>query len=93
METFPCIGYSIRTFEMWDHDTLIVEIRGFIKPLKCYTVVEGARKTQHIIGIRSKQFGIKLRWKENNDLWFIDASTESVTAVEKHVAFTSWFRD
>ncbi len=93
METFPCLGYSIRTFEMWDHDTLVIEIRGFIKPLKCYTIAEVARKSQQIIGLRSKRFGIKLRWKEKSDLWLIDATTESVTANDEHASFTSWFRD
>lgn len=93
METFPCLGYSIRTFEMWDHDTLVVEIRGFIKPMNCYSIADVARKTQRIIGVRSKQFGLKLRWKEKSDLWLIDATTESVTAAKKHVIFTSWFRD
>ncbi len=93
METFPCLGYSIRTFEMWDHDTLVVDIRGFVKPLKCYNSADVARKTQQIMGIRSKHFGVKIRWKDKFDLWLIDASTESVTAREQHVAFTSWFRD
>jgi hypothetical protein len=93
METFPCLGYSIRTFEMWDHDTLVIEIRGFVKPVKCYTTVDVARKTQQILGVRSKLFGIKLRWKEKSDLWLIDSSTETVTAMEKHVTFTSWFKE
>ena len=93
METFPCLGYSIRTFEMWDHDTLVVEIRGFIKPSKCYSVVDVAKKTQQIIGSRSKLFGVKLRWKEKSDLWLIDATKESVTAKGQHVGFTSWFKD
>ncbi len=93
LETFPCLGYSIRTFDMWDHDTLIVEIRGFIKPLKCYSTIDVARKTRSILGIRSKQFTIKLRWKEKEDRWFIDATTESVTTKEQGVSFTSWFRD
>jgi hypothetical protein len=93
METFPCLGYSIRTFEMWDHDTLIVEIRGFVKPMKCYSTVDVARKIQPLLGIRSKKFAVKLRWKEKIDLWLIDATTESVTAKEKLVSYTSWFRD
>ncbi len=83
----------MRTVEMWDHDTLVVDIRGFVKPLQCYSIADVARKTQQIIGIRSKQFGVKLRWKDTSDLWLINTATESVTAVEKHVAFTSWFRD
>ena len=78
---------------MWDHDTLVVDIRGFVKPLKCYNSADVARKTQQIMGIRSKHFGVKIRWKDKFDLWLIDASTESVTAREQHVAFTSWFRD
>ena len=93
LETFPCLGYSIRTSEMWDHDTLIVQIRGFIKPLKCYSVIEVARKSQQLKGLRSKQFGIKLRWKEKEDFWLIDARTESLIAKEQRVSFTSWFRD
>ncbi|MDP1676870.1 MAG: hypothetical protein Q8L88_08360 [Bacteroidota bacterium] len=93
METFPCLGYSIRTFEMWDHDTLVIDIRGFIKPLKCYSVVDVAKKSQRIIGLRSKQFALRIRWKEKEDRWLIDATTESVTTKEQSVSFTSWFRD
>jgi len=78
---------------MWDHDTLVVEIRGFIKPLKCYSTIEVARKNQIIKGLRSKQFSVKLRWKEKEDIWFINATTESVTAKEEQTSFTSWFRD
>jgi len=93
METFPCLGYSIRTFEMWNHDTLVIEIRGFVKPSNCYSTVDAARKIQPIRALRSKKFAVKLRWKEKSDLWLVDATTESVTAKEKQVSFTSWFRD
>lgn len=93
MESFPCLGFSIKTHEMWDNDTLIVEIRGFIKPTNCYSVVDVARSSQRIKGIRSKQFAVKLRWKEFEDLWLIDATTESLNAKEKRVSFSSWFRD
>lgn len=93
LETFPCLGYSIKTLEMWDHDTLVVEIRGFIKPRECYSTVDVARKIRPILGIRSKQFAVKLRWKEKNDLWFFDISTETLKVKELSRSFTSWFRD
>lgn len=93
METFPCLGYSIRTVEMWDHDTLVIEIRGFVKPSNCYSTVDAARKIQPIRALRSKKFAVKLRWNDKCDLWLVDATTESVTAKEKQVSFTSWFRD
>ncbi|HAP35367.1 MAG TPA: hypothetical protein DCQ28_05280 [Bacteroidetes bacterium] len=78
---------------MWNHDTLVIEIRGFVKPSNCYSTVDAARKIQPIRALRSKKFAVKLRWKEKSDLWLVDATTESVTAKEKQVSFTSWFRD
>ncbi len=90
--TFPCVGYQIRTFEVWDNDTLIVDIRGFIKPTPCYRGVDFAKTKHQILGRRSKQFAIKIRSEGKTDIWMITIDGDSFKVTPAVQKFTSWFR-
>ena len=91
-QTFPCLGYQIRTFELWDNDTLIVDIRGFISPTPCYQGIEFAITKRQILGRLTKRFAVKFRSEGKIDMWIIDVKGDSFNAAPVLQLFTSWFR-
>lgn len=92
VETFPCIGYGIKTREFWKIDTLVVDIRGFLPPKPCYTGMDAAHENILLRAVQKKIFYIKFRWKEFEDKWQVIIKENSYSATPVHNAFTSWLR-
>ena len=73
-ETLPCLGYGIKAYKVWSHDTLIIDIRGFRKPDPCIAGMDAAHETLDMPGIGTKFFYIKFRreevkGKKEENLW------------------------
>jgi hypothetical protein len=81
-ETFPCAGYGIRAFQLWNNDTLIIDILGYKKPEPCYSSMDPALEKIMLLGIKTDTFYIKLRWREikdkrYEDTWSVVTNRES----------------
>jgi len=85
VETFPCAGYGIQTFQFWYEDTFIVDIRGFKNPTPCYSSMDPAQEKILISPLRTKKFYIKFRWEEvkdkkYEDKWMVEEKREAYKA-------------
>lgn len=90
VETFPCMGYSIKAFQLWNNDTLIIDIRGFIPPTPCYSGMDVAQEQIRLLGKKMKAFVVKFRWKGMVDVWKITARGTSFIATPLRTVFTSY---
>jgi hypothetical protein len=92
VETLPCMGYGISTVQLRNNDTLIIDIRGFRKPEPCYPEMDVAKERIGLVGIKTKNFTLKFRWKKNEDLWKVTTHGGSVTVSPVRTAFTSYLK-
>lgn len=90
VETVPCAGYGIQAFRLWNHDTVIIDIRGFIRPEPCYSGTDVARGRIVLNGIKTRAFVVKFRWKKRADLWSIELRGKSFTILPIRSTFTSY---
>lgn len=90
VETLPCAGYGIRSFQMWSHDTVIIDIRGFVRPEPCYSGTDIATGRITLTGIKTRTFAVKLRWKKMEDLWNIATDGDTFKATPIRSTFTSY---
>lgn len=91
-ETLPCIGYGISTLQLWNTDTVIIDIRGFRRPTPCYTGMEVAREEIRLTGMRKNSFFIKFRWNKEFDLWKVTLQGNGVSAKPLRQTFTLYDR-
>ncbi len=91
-ETFPCVGYAIRASQAWNNDTVIIDIRGFLKPANCPGGLDIAMSRFQLQCAAKKQFWMKIRWNATVDLWIISFDGENYTAEPVRNMFTSWMR-
>ncbi|MBI2428458.1 MAG: hypothetical protein HYV29_06615 [Ignavibacteriales bacterium] len=92
VETLPCMGYGIRTVQLWNHDTLVIDIRGFRRPEPCYPDMDVAKERIALVGIRTKNFAVKFRWKKEEDLWKVTVHGGWFTVTPVRTAFTSYLK-
>lgn len=92
IDLFNCIGYGIETYHQWNNDTLIIDIRGYVKPAPCYTGLDVAKTRFPIYGIRSKIFEVLIRWNGYNDLWKVALNGTDYNAQPLHASIASWAR-
>lgn len=90
VETLPCAGYGIRAFQMWRQDTVIIDIRGFVRPEPCYSGTDIATGRIRLTGIKTRAFVVKFRWKKMEDLWKIAVHGTSFSATPVRTTFTSY---
>lgn len=90
VETVPCAGYGIKTFQLWSNDTVIIDIRGFIRPEPCYSGTDVAKGRIMLTGIKTRIFAVKFRWKKREDLWRIEVNGDAFKAIPIRSAFTSY---
>jgi len=90
VETFPCIGYGIKVFQLKNNDTIIIDIRGFLPPTPCYTGMDVAQERIRLSGSKTSVFVMKFRWKTMVDVWKITARGSSFIATPLRTVFTSY---
>lgn len=90
VETVPCAGYTIKYVQLWNHDTLIIDIRGFVRPEPCYSGTDVATAKITLAEVKTRTFALKFRWKRMEDLWKISRVGESFTATPIRSTFTSY---
>lgn len=89
-ETFPCIGYGIKVFQLRNNDTLIIDIRGFLPPTPCYSGMDVAKEHIRLSGDKTRVFAIKFRWNNLVDVWKVTARGNSFTATPIRAVFTAY---
>ncbi|MDD8017436.1 MAG: hypothetical protein PHP42_03575 [Bacteroidota bacterium] len=89
-ETFPCAGYGIKVKELWNLDTLIINIRGFVQPQPCYQEMEQAKEAVPLWIKQKDTTYINFRWKENEDAWIVVRDEGIFSAQPLRSSFTAW---
>lgn len=76
-KTFPCSNYGIILRQGWSRDTLTVNILGIDTWMNCNNIIDVAKEYAQIIGIRSKEFHLRFKWDEKEDLFLVEFDGES----------------
>ncbi len=92
VETVPCAGYGIKTFQLRNHDTITIDIRGFVRPEPCYSGTDVATGRITLTGIKTRTFAVKLRWKKKEDLWNITTDGITFKATPIRSTFSSYVK-
>lgn len=90
VETFPCVGYGIKTHQSWSGDTIIIDIRGFVPPIPCYPEMDIAQERISLIGNKTRLIAIKFRWQDAEDVWKIVKRGTAFHVTPLKAAFTKY---
>lgn len=86
----PCFGYSIRVTQMWEGDTAVVSVLGFVKPNPC---IGGASPAEIRVLVEHKDkedFFLKIIDSGAADVWRIEFANNAFTGTPIKNSFTTY---
>ena len=86
----PCIGSAIRNRVVWDSDTTVVLLSGFVRPVPCIEGMEPASAQIDLGRDTSNVRYLKIQEDAFTDLWKMLREGESIRVTSVHKTFTSY---
>jgi hypothetical protein len=86
-KTFACSNYGIYIRQGWSRDTLNVNILGIDSRRACNNVIEKARQTVEISGIREEEFVLRIRDQNKVNFFRVQFDGESFTVTPEQTDF------
>jgi len=88
-ETYPCIGYVIRSGVSWRIDTLTIHIGGFVRPSPCVSSMSLATGTTYLGNIGEGMYIFRINYRGQRDLHRVSITSNGVIVEAIENSFTN----
>jgi hypothetical protein len=86
--SYPCVGYEIRSGVSWHLDTLSISIGGFLRPSPCYESMTPATGSLYMGDIGPGEYVLRIRYRGATDLHQLTVAEGYVAASKLDASFT-----